>query len=92
MFYSTSVFKKIMADQRSKTKVMIGVYVEEETRDLIKEILSERGVTITDFIVAQFYKLLNNEENEILEKLQMRDGRTKKAKAAKNSKIKKGTL
>ncbi len=84
-----------MADQRSKTKVMIGVYVEAETRDLIKEILSERGVTITDFIVAQFYKLLNNEENEILEKLQMRDGRTKKAKATKaesNSKIKKGTL
>ena len=70
-----------MADQRSKTKVMIGVYVEEETRDLVKEILSERGITITDFVVAQFYKLLNNKENEILEKLEMRDGRTRKAKA-----------
>ena len=76
---------------------MIGVYVEQETRDLIKEILSERGVTITDFIVAQFYKLLNNEENEILEKLEMRDGRTKKARAKRNeinsnSKIEKRTL
>ncbi len=77
-----------MANQRDKSKVMIGVYVDKDLRDGIKAILESHGVTITDFIITQFYKLINKETNEeeILEKLALRDGRTKKAKLANTKK------
>lgn len=74
-----------MANQRDKNKVMVGVYIDKETRDTIKEVLASHGVTMTDFIVAQFYKLLKKEEDEILEKLELRDGRTKKSKEFKKA-------
>ena len=74
-----------MANQRDKNKVMVGVYIDKETRDTIKEVLASHGVTMTDFIVAQFYKLLKKEEDEILEKLELRDGRTKKSKEFKKT-------
>ena len=66
---------------------MVGVYVDSQTRDAVKEILTSRGITITDFIVAQFYKLLKNDEDEILNKLELRDGRTKKARENKKIKL-----
>lgn len=74
-----------MANQRDRNKVMVGVYIDSETRDAVKEILAAHGITMTDFIVAQFYKLLKKEEDEILEKLELRDGRTKKSKQSKKT-------
>ena len=74
-----------MANQRDRNKVMVGVYVDSETRDAVKEILASHGITMTDFIVAQFYKLLKKEEDEILKKLELRDGRTKKSRESKNN-------
>lgn len=79
-----------MPNRRDPNKVMIGVYVDREVRDLMKEILEEKGVNITDFFYAQILKLLNKEENELIKAIKRRDGRTKEAKAAKGKKSKKG--
>lgn len=78
--------ENVMANQRDKNKVMVGMYIDRETRDTVKEILASRGITMTDFIAAQFYKLLKKEEDEILQSLELRDGRTKKSKDAKKNK------
>lgn len=74
-----------MANRRDPNKVMIGVYVDREVRDAVKSLLESKGVTITDFIYAQFLKLFNKKENELIEELKKRDGRTKEARAQKNS-------
>ena len=75
-----------MPNKRDPNKVSIGVYVDREVRDLIKEILEDKGVTLTDFIYAQFLKLLNKEEDELIKAIKKHDGRTKAGKAKKNSK------
>lgn len=62
---------------------MVGVYIDAETRDAVKEVLASHGITMTDFIVAQFYKLLKKEKDEIIKKLELRDGRTKKSRENK---------
>ena len=69
-----------MANQRDKSKVMVGMYIDRDTREAAKEILASRGVTMTGFIAEQFYRLLKKEEDEILQILELRDGRTKKSK------------
>lgn len=46
-----------MANQRDKNKVMVGMYIDRETRDTVKEILASRGITMTDFIAAQNYAI-----------------------------------
>ena len=80
-----------MANRRDPNKVMIGVYVDREVRDAVKSLLESKGVTITDFIYAQFLKLFNKKENELIEELKKRDGRTKEARARKNSSRKKAS-
>lgn len=58
-----------MPNKRDPNKVMIGVYVDKDVRDTIKEILDTQKVTITDFIYAQFLKLIKKEEYELIEEL-----------------------
>lgn len=74
-----------MANQRNKDKVMVGVYIDKEMRNSIKKVLVSRGITITDFVLTQFYRLLKVGDDEILKKLELRDGRTKKSKELKKS-------
>lgn len=75
-----------MPNKRDPNKVSIGCYVDREVRDIVKEILEEKGITLTEYMYAQLLKLLNKEEDEIIKSLEKFDGRRKEAKNAKNRK------
>ena len=74
-----------MPNKRDPNKISIGIYIDRDTLDAVKEVLASHGITMTDFIIAQFYKLLKKEEDEILKKLELRDGRTKKSREGKKA-------
>ena len=78
-----------MPNKRDPNKVSIGIYIDRDTRDAVKEVLASHGITMTDFIVAQFYKLLKKEEDEILKKLELRGGRKKGSALAETKKNRK---
>jgi len=78
-----------MPNKRDPNKVSIGIYIDRDTRDLVKEILAEKGLTLTDYIYAQLLKLLNKEENEIVNVLEKFDGRKKDSTRAEEKKNRK---
>ena len=81
--------EKIMPNKRDPNKVSIGIYIDRDTRDLVKEILAEKGLTLTDYLYAQLLKLLNKEENEIVDVLEKFDGRKKGSALAETKKNRK---
>lgn len=66
-----------MPNKRSQNKVSLGVYVERELRDLVKESLEEKGISLTEYLLACFYKLLKKDEDEIIKKIKESDKRRK---------------
>lgn len=75
-----------MPNKRDPNKVSIGIYIDREVRDLLKELLAEKGITLTEFIYAKCLEFLDKEEDEIIDELKKFDGRRKEAKAKKNKK------
>lgn len=89
VFIHAQELEKIMPNKRDPNKVSIGIYIDRDTRDLVKEILAEKGLTLTDYIYAQLLKLLNKEENEIVDVLEKFDGRKKDSARAEKKKNRK---
>lgn len=80
---------KVMPNKRDPDKVSIGIYIDRDTRDLVKEILKEKGLTLTDYIYAQLLKLLKKENDEITIALEKFDGRKKNSLNAEKKKNRK---
>lgn len=76
-----------MPDQRDKTKAPFTFYIDRDVKENAKEILAKRGSTLTEYLVIAIYKLIEKNDNEILEiteilqTLKERDTRTKAGKA-----------
>lgn len=70
-----------MPDKRDPNKVGMVFYLDKEIKKLAQEILKKRGITFTQFMNVAVYKLIEMEENEIIETIKKYDGRTKAGKA-----------
>lgn len=78
-----------MPNKRDPNKVSIGIYIDRDTRDLVKEILNEKGLTLTDYIHIQLLKLLKKEEDDIIKTIEKSDGRRKNSIRSENKKNRK---
>jgi antitoxin component of RelBE/YafQ-DinJ toxin-antitoxin module len=78
-----------MPNKRDPNKVSIGIYIDRDTRDLVKEILNEKGLTLTDYIHIQLLKLLKKEEDDIIKTIKKSDGRRKDSIRSENKKNRK---
>jgi antitoxin component of RelBE/YafQ-DinJ toxin-antitoxin module len=78
-----------MPNKRDPNKVSIGIYIDRDTRDLVKEILNEKGLTLTDYIHIQLLKLLKKEEDDIIKTIEKSDGRRKDSIRSENKKNRK---
>ncbi len=70
-----------MSDKRDPNKIGMVFYLDKEIKKRAQEILKKRGITFTQFMNVSVYKLIEMEENEIIETIKKYDGRTKAGKA-----------
>ena len=69
-----------MPNKRDPNKVMVGVYIDRESKKMVMEILKEKGSNLTEFFYAKILELLETKADAILDKIHENDGRTKAGK------------
>lgn len=69
-----------MPNKRDPNKTHINFYIDKRVKEVVQEILSEKGMSLTEYLNVAIYNLLETEENEILKILEKFDGRTKAGK------------
>ncbi len=76
-----------MPNQRDKTKAPFTFYIDKDVKKNVQDILSKRGTTLTEYLIVSIYKLIDKDDNKILETIEMfktlkeRDTRTKAGRA-----------
>ena len=75
-----------MPNKRSPNKVYIGIFIDKDIKGRLQEILKKQGSTITEYFYIKALELLENDKNEIIEKLREFDGRTTQGKAKRSRK------
>jgi hypothetical protein len=75
-----------MPNKRDPNKVMVGVYIDRESKEMVMEILREKGSNLSEFFYAKILELLETKADAILEKIHENDGRTKAGKLKRQRK------
>lgn len=75
-----------MPNKRDPNKTYIGIFIDKDIKERLQKILKKQGSTITEYFYIKTLELLENEKNEIIEKLREFDGRTSKGKAKRRRK------
>lgn len=75
-----------MPNKRDPNKAYIGVFIDRDAKQLVMQILKDRGTNLTEFFYAKILELLESREDEIIKKLQEADGRTTKGRIKRNKK------
>lgn len=69
-----------MPNKRDPNKTHINFYIDKRVKEVVQEILSEQGMSLTEYLNVAIYNLSETKENEIIEILKKFDGRTKAGK------------
>jgi hypothetical protein len=75
-----------MPNKRDPNKAMVGVYIDREAKEMVMEILREKGSNLSEFFYAKILELLETKADAILEKIHENDGRTKAGKLKRQRK------
>lgn len=67
-----------MPNKRDKNKVSVGFYMDREIRDMVKNALEKRGITLTDFLYSKLLELLNEEAKRQISKIENEKHNTKR--------------
>lgn len=70
-----------MANQRDKSKVGLVFYIDRDIKQKAQAELKKKGITFTQFINFAIYKLIDLNDNEIIDQLKYYDKRTKEGRA-----------
>jgi hypothetical protein len=76
-----------MPNKRDPNKVMVGVYIDRESKEMVMELLREKGSNLSEFFYVKILELLETKADAILEKIHENDGRTKAGKRKRQRKI-----
>ena len=69
-----------MPNKRDPNKVMVGVYIDREAKEMVMEILREKGSNLSEFFCVKILELLGTKADEIIDKIHANDGRTRAGK------------
>lgn len=71
-----------MPNKRDPNKVSVGVYIDREIRDMVREALAKKGLTLTEYVYAALLELLNGKADEFIKSYKEREhvGRKPKKK------------
>lgn len=70
-----------MPNKRDPDKAPVNFYINRNVKEQAMELLQQENLTLTEYLTAAIYELIQNDKNEKIRMLNEMDGRTRKGKA-----------